>query len=697
MRRSGSVASCWFTAVLVATITGPVQVAAPRSDVDPLVAATPGATSMQTQPPSPQPSSGVPGVSFDLVVVDRAGRLADNLRPSDLTVSVDGRPRRVLSMRRVSRGPGALSDAAARSARGNGTLFFAAEPGRNVLVIVDQATLVRGDERGVIAAGNAFLDRLGMADRVAVVLLPLASSQLLSLTTEQPAARQALARVTGQSFQSVQARPDERAADPDRQRLAAVDPTRERIADPDALPPPVTAVGPDVGRGPSHGNLAGLADVLQAMRSVPGRKIVALFSAGVSDSSSAQVADVAAAAAAARAAIYAFGMLRPREDTSAVPELGPLESLARTTGGGYTLLDRNRERAIGRTVAELAACYVVEIEAAGINRDGKQHPLRVDLADRSLMARAPAWLVPTPDPGDVLPGGPEPVPVGDLSPVPAAGESRPAIKPAAIAERDVELQVAMGRLIDYVEAYERQYSGLVAEEDYLQRATGTSVRLRSDYLLVKPEHSDEWVSFRDVFEADGVAVRDREDRLKRLFLEPGVRAQTQLMAIKDESARYNIGSVERNINVPLFTLRFLAPANRPRFRFKTAGRRQSGGVDVWRIEFEEQARPTIVTDRADHDLPSRGWFLVDQISGAIVESGLKIDEQGVSSEIVVTFRRDPALGMWVPTKMKETYRAARRSTVSGLPRYESFIEGTATYSKFRRFQVTTEEKITIPK
>jgi hypothetical protein len=26
-----------------------------------------------------------------------------------------------------------------------------------------------------------------------------------------------------------------------------------------------------------------------------------------------------------------------------------------------------------------------------------------------------------------------------------------------------------------------------------------------------------------------------------------------------------------------------------------------------------------------------------------------------------------------------------------------FLEGTATYSKFRRFQVKTEEKITIPK
>jgi hypothetical protein len=223
------------------------------------------------------------------------------------------------------------------------------------------------------------------------------------------------------------------------------------------------------------------------------------------------------------------------------------------------------------------------------------------------------------------------------------------------------------------------------------------VRLRSDFLLVKPERGDEWVSFRDVFEVDGVAVRDREERLRRLFLEPGVQARTQLMAIMEDSARFNLGAVERTVNVPLFCLRFLTPENRPRFRFKTAGRRQSDGVDVWRIEFEERARPTIISDRADHDMPAKGWFLVDQVTGAIAESGLRIDEQGFTTEIIVTFRRDPALGMWVPARMDETYRTARQRSMTGMPRLEPIVEGTAFYSNFRRFQVKTEEKMTIPK
>jgi hypothetical protein len=314
-----------------------------------------------------------------------------------------------------------------------------------------------------------------------------------------------------------------------------------------------------------------------------------------------------------------------------------------------------------------------------------------------LSVRAPAWLAPAPDADDLLPAGPEPVPRTILPAVPATEEAKPAGSPSRSSARDAELQLAMGRLIDYVDAYERQYSGLVAEEEYRQWASRKSVEMRSDYLLVKPERSDEWVSFRDVYEVNGVAVRDRDDRLRRLFLEPGGQLQTRLMAIQEESARYNIGAVERNINVPLFPLRFLTSENRPRFRFKAGGRRASAGVDVWRIEFEELARPTIISDLRQRDVPVKGWFLVDQITGAIVESRMQTAELGSTGEIVVSFRRDSSLGMWVPAQMKETYSSARQSTMSGLPRMEPFLEGTATYSKYRRFQVKTEEKITIPK
>ena len=77
--------------------------------------------------------------------------------------------------------------------------------------------------------------------------------------------------------------------------------------------------------------------------------------------------------------------------------------------------------------------------------------------------------------------------------------------------------------------------------------------------------------FRDVFEVDGKPVRDREDRLQKLFLAPSPDAYAQLVRIKEESARYNIGSVDRNINLPLFALQFLRAEHRTRSRFKISG------------------------------------------------------------------------------------------------------------------------------
>ena len=68
-------------------------------------------------------------------------------------------------------------------------------------------------------------------------------------------------------------------------------------------------------------------------------------------------------------------------------------------------------------------------------------------------------------------------------------------------------------------------------------------------------------------------MRDREDRLKRLFLDPSVEAKAQLNQILADSARYNIGQVARNINVPLFPLKFLRPEHLSRFRFRLDGRK----------------------------------------------------------------------------------------------------------------------------
>ena len=634
-----------------------------------------------------------------MVVLDRNGRMPDSLGPGDVTASVDGKPRRVLAVRRVSRGPGASTDAAAHQARSAGLATFAAEPIRNVLVVVDQASLVRGEERAAVTASLALLDRLGVADRLAVVLLPLPKDQMLSLDTEQPVARETLAKALGQLDPAVVARPDDPAFAPAGNPMLS-DPDRLREAEPVPVTAPLPTVRePDAAE--SANALGELAGLLEALRTVPGRKVVALFSAGLGGSASTQVPPVAAAALAARTAIHVFSVPGPRDKAGITLQLGPLETLARSTGGTMVSIGRDPERAITRMVSELTACYVVELEAAGTDADGRRHALRVEVAGRGLSVRAPAWLVPSADPGDQPAPPPAPAPASepgaDASIPRADGGAGPPRRAEAPSAKEAELQLAMARLVDYVEAYERRYSGLVAEEEFRQSSRGNKVRLRSDYLLVKPEGSPEWLQFRDIFEVNGVAVRDRDDRLRRLFLEPGVNVWTQLQAIRDESARYNLGMVDRNINVPLELLRFLQAENRPRFRFRLAGTRSVAGVDAWRIEFEERVFPTMIRNRQNGDVPAKGWFLVDETTGAIVQTGLKIEENGSTGDIVVSFRHDQALGMWVPAEMTETYTAYAELSPRGGLRKETIAEGTAVYSNYRRFQVKVEETAVIKK
>src|SRR5215470_10221904 len=148
----------------------------------------------------------------------------------------------------------------------------------------------------------------------------------------------------------------------------------------------------------------------------------------------------------------------------------------------------------------------------------------------------------------------------------------------------VPLNVLLSRAATYVERYAAHLSGLVMEEAYVQDVEqinrfgyrmntrgGVSHRqLRSDLLLVRPEGAEAWMQFRDVFEVDGRGLRDRNDRLAKLFLQPSKSTAEQAEKIVRESARYNIGDIERTINLPMLALTVLDRGLQPNFQFRMA-------------------------------------------------------------------------------------------------------------------------------
>jgi len=264
----------------------------------------------------------------------------------------------------------------------------------------------------------------------------------------------------------------------------------------------------------------------------------------------------------------------------------------------------------------------------------------------------------------------------------------------AAARANDSLEELLQRAGAYVAAYERDVSAIVADEDYTQRfsvESSTEVRrLRSDVLTIRDEEEG-WIGFRDVYEIDGRPVRDRTDRLAKLFLEPHADSQAQARRIAEESARFNLApQVSRTINMPLVALQFIRAQNQDRCTFTDAGKRISHGTEIRRVDFQERATPRII--RTVDGAAARGRFWIDAGSGRITETELFVDtglDRGrrprvVGALIHVVYAEQPRLQLWLPVAMNETY--------SGV----GLIDGHATYSNFRRFSVATGEIIKAP-
>ena len=229
------------------------------------------------------------------------------------------------------------------------------------------------------------------------------------------------------------------------------------------------------------------------------------------------------------------------------------------------------------------------------------------------------------------------------------------------------------------ERYEQEVRYQAAPMSRSRDITSSTVLL-SDFLLVRgPDGA--WVPFRDVFERDGAPVRDREDRLSALFIGQSGTGFDQARRIADESARYNIGGVDRTINVPTLALEFLTPVHRDRFDFAFEGG-ATGGLRV--VRYVERRGPTYMRTTGGRDLPASGRYWIQEATGRIERSELRASEAGLDAHISVTYRLDELAGLWVPGRMDEQYTQRRD---------RSEIRGTAVYSRYRRFQVTTSDEL----
>lgn len=284
----------------------------------------------------------------------------------------------------------------------------------------------------------------------------------------------------------------------------------------------------------------------------------------------------------------------------------------------------------------------------------------------------------------------------------AARDAAPTPSAAAVPE---DLAPVLERAAAYVLEYERAFDDVVAEESYTQWTQVQPAKLgagpplsctkvncrrttRAEVVFVRLGGEIPWGTFRDVFEVDGRKVHESEGRLEALFSGSGAAAKgSRARAILDESARYNVGPVVRNVNFPTLALVFLHPRNQHRFEWKRGGTRRFGATLGVEVEFEEKARPTLVDKDGKGDLPARGRFWIDPGRGTVLRSETRFDfgGGGGSAAVAAEYRPEPRLALWVPAEMSEEYVFGSRT------------DATAHYSNFRRFSVSVDDvKATVP-
>jgi VWFA-related protein len=141
--------------------------------------------------------SGIDLVPVDVSVIDREGRPVSGLSAGDFTLTVDGKPRPIVTASYVS--AQRLSDTPPD--RATFSTNAGQRPGRLIALVIDEAHIKRGSARIAFSAAASFVRSLDRADRVALYLIP-GTGPLTSFTSNHALVLRLLERASGQALEA---------------------------------------------------------------------------------------------------------------------------------------------------------------------------------------------------------------------------------------------------------------------------------------------------------------------------------------------------------------------------------------------------------------------------------------------------------------------------------------------------------------
>lgn len=263
--------------------------------------------------------------------------------------------------------------------------------------------------------------------------------------------------------------------------------------------------------------------------------------------------------------------------------------------------------------------------------------------------------------------------------------------------QSVNAKTVLAEARAYLAQWEPALAAVVAEEHFRQELTEwtdnvgrqTTRQLVSDVLFVRAPNDPVWMLFRDVFTVDDEPVRDRQSRFDALFVRPGD-VVPGARRIAEESARYNLGHLARDLNTPAAALLFLKSPFTESTAWKKPTTVDIDGARTWELRFEQSRAPYAIRTISGVPQPAQGRIWIEPGSGRVVRTELGVwTVSGKTTrrpprawvEVISHYGSAPGMDVSVPLRMEERYRIYNSSN-----RVVERVDGEAAYTNHRRFQ-----------
>ena len=369
--------------------------------------------------------TGVDLVTVDVTVLDKSGAPIEGLGADRFEVRVDNAARRVVWAEYIRHH---LASAEVSDPRGRFDTNEGKDPGRLILVAVDQAHVRRIEGRAALRAAASFIDALEPADRVAAA--PLNDAGAIQFTSDHAGVKKYLQTLTGEASPvpphfNVGLVEALAIADGSRTRLDQVvlrecgqslgryeNPRRLAEAEGVRDPCPVqieqeSRAMAQLARTDARLSLDALQRLIARLAEIEGPKALVLISEGlVAEAQLVDLHALGASAQAARVTIYVLQLEVPvfeAAESRTSPTFSAdvqvradgLARLAATARGALFHLVGADPYPFRRILTELGGYYLVAFEAADTDRDGRAHRIDVSTRARDATLRArPSFRIP---------------------------------------------------------------------------------------------------------------------------------------------------------------------------------------------------------------------------------------------------------------------------------------------------------------